>query len=257
MMYIRYLRDSPIDVQEQIFSILRNVAESPEGIDMIFKNIPMETLLGHITSASTSSSDDVVLQATYLLANLINGSELQQSQIASHPQLLNNLRTCLAEGKNEVKRPATSCIFQLARNSKGRRAIIEAGIISTLRHLCEWSSNSGVSPSSSVSVGLTGGGLSGRGISPGGRNWGSTMGMSIGGSHSLAQWGGSSHTLPHYPYGNFHHHHHHYHHYHHHTHSSIYQPHSAAHQHGTTAMEDDKEVIQNARAALDWLDTYV
>jgi len=238
------------------------VAESPEGIDMIFKNIPMETLLGHITGASTSSSDDVVLQATYLLANLINGSELQQSQIASHPQLLNNLRTCLAEGKNEIKRPATSCIYQLARNSKGRRAIIEAGIISTLRHLCEWS-HPGVSPSSPISVGLIGGGLSGRGMSPGGRNWGSTTGMSIGGSHSVshahAHWGGSSHMLPHYPYGGFHHHHHHHHHHHvhAHAHSSIYQPHSAAHQHGTTAMEDDKEVIQNARAALDWLDTYV
>jgi len=90
------------------------VAESPEGIDMIFKNIPMETPLVHITSASTSSSDDAVLQATYLLANLINGSKLQQNQIASRPQLLNNLRTCLAEGKNEIKRPITSCIYQLA-----------------------------------------------------------------------------------------------------------------------------------------------
>ena len=249
MIYIRYLRDSPIDVQEQVFSILRNVAESPEGIDMIFKNIPLETLLGHITSASASSSDDVILQATYLLANLINGSELQQNQIASHPRLLNNLRTCLAEGKNEVKKPATSCIYQLARNSKGRRAIIEAGIVSTLRHLCEWS-NPGVPPSSPISVGSIGGGLSGRGMSPGGRNWGSTTGTNIGGSystsHSHGHWGGSSHILPHYPYGVFNNHH---------AHSSIYQPHSAVHQHGTT-MEDDKEVVQNARAALDWLDSY-
>ncbi|KAL9708624.1 hypothetical protein Ac2012v2_008173 [Leucoagaricus gongylophorus] len=246
---VEYLRDSPIDVQEQVFSILRNVAESPEGIDMIFKNIPLETLLGHITSASASSSDDVILQATYLLANLINGSELQQNQIASHPRLLNNLRTCLAEGKNEVKKPATSCIYQLARNSKGRRAIIEAGIISTLRHLCEWS-NPGVPPSSPISVGSIGGGLSGRGMSPGGRNWGSTTGTNIGGSystsHSHGHWGGSSHILPHYPYGVFNNHH---------AHSSIYQPHSAVHQHGTT-MEDDKEVVQNARAALDWLDSY-
>ena len=49
-----------------------------------------------------------------------------------------------------------------------------------------------------------------------------------------------------YPYGVFNNHH---------AHSSIYQPHSAVHQHGTT-MEDDKEVVQNARAALDWLDSY-
>ena len=107
--------------------------------------------------------------------------------------------------------------------------IIEAGTISTLRHLCEWP-NPGVPPSSPISVGSIGGGLSSRGMSPGGRNWSSTTGMSIGGSDSLshAHWGGSSHVLPHYSYGGFHHHHAHVH-----AHSSIYQPHSAA-------MEDDK-----------------
>ncbi|KAF5346730.1 hypothetical protein D9756_010404 [Leucocoprinus leucothites] len=260
---IKYLRDSPPDVQEQAYNILRNVAESPEGIDMIFKNIPTDVLLSYITGACTSTSDDVALQATKLLANLINGNEVQQNQIASCTKLLTNLRTCLAEGKTEVKKPATACIYQLARNPKGRRAIIDAGIISTLRHLCEWS-GTGMSPSapSSNSVGSPVVNLGGRGTSPGGRNWGSAAGPSTVGSHGSSHshghgfgsghWSGSSHALPHYPHYphsvfNSHH-----------AIPSAYHPHSAAHQHGT-AMEDDKEVVQNARAALDWLergDTY-
>ncbi|KXN82010.1 O-methylsterigmatocystin oxidoreductase [Leucoagaricus sp. SymC.cos] len=257
---VDYLRDGPIDVQEQTFSILRNVAESQDGTDLIFKNIPTEILLGHITSGLTSPSDDVMLQATHVLANMINGSEAHRNQIAAYPNLLANLRTCLAEGKAEVKKPATSCIHQLARNSKGRRAIIEAGIISTLRHLCEWSGSgmSSATISSPISVGSPGVSIAagGRGLGPGGRNWGPTVGMNIGASHGHSQsqshlgsgyWSGSSHVLPHYPHyphSVFHSHH---------ALSGVYQPHSAAHQHGT-AMEDDKEVVHIARAALDWLE---
>jgi hypothetical protein len=107
--------------------------------------------------------------------------------------------------------------------------------------------------SSPVSVGLPGVTMSGRGISPGGRHWGSTASTSAGGSHSSSHlgsghWGGgSSHALPHYPHYphsvfNSHH-----------TTPSVYHPPSVTHQHGT-AMEDDKEVVQNARAALDWLE---
>jgi len=205
-----------------------------------------------------------------LLANLINGNESQQNQIASHPNLLTSLRTCLAEGKSDAKKPATSCIRQLAHNPKGRRAITDAGIISTLRHLCEWS-GSGMSPAtvtSPISIGspVSGIGVSttpgGRGLSPGGRNWGSSVGAGTSGSHAYphshshglgaGHWTGpTSHLLHHYPHHSLHHGHH--------TVPSIYQPHSAAHQHGNT-MDDDKEVVHNARAALDWLergDTYV
>lgn len=60
----RYLKEGAAEIQEQTFNTLRNVAESPEGIDMIFKNIPVEILLNHITVALASSSDDVVLQVS-------------------------------------------------------------------------------------------------------------------------------------------------------------------------------------------------
>lgn len=61
----RYLQEGPTDVQEQAYNILRNVAESHEGIDIVFKNISIETLTEHITNAVTSLSDDVSLQVSY------------------------------------------------------------------------------------------------------------------------------------------------------------------------------------------------
>lgn len=198
------------------------------------------------------AQDLIPLQAVYLLANLINGSESQQNQIASYPNLLTNLRTCLAEGKLDVKKPATSCIRQLAHNPKGRRAIIEAGITSTLRHLCEWSGSgiSSASLSSPISAGSPVSGIGGN-MASGGRNWGSSASSSTGGGHVPGVgWTGTSHPHHHHPQGIYHTHH---------PTPGIYQPHSAAYQHGT-AMEDDREVVQNARAALDWLergDTFV
>lgn len=63
--FARYLQESPTDVQEQAYNILRNVAETHEGIDLVFKNISIEVLTGHITNAITSSSDDVALQVGY------------------------------------------------------------------------------------------------------------------------------------------------------------------------------------------------
>lgn len=70
--FARYLQEGPTDVQEQAYNILRNVAESHEGIDIVFKNISIETLTGHITNALTSSSDDVALQVgcTNLASNV-------------------------------------------------------------------------------------------------------------------------------------------------------------------------------------------
>lgn len=118
-------------------------------------------------------------------------------------------------------------------------------------------SSTTVSSPVSISSPVSGAGMStapsGRGPSPGGRNWGSGPSTSAAGGHGYhthggftGQWATSSPHVHHYPHHG------------HHTVPTIYQPHSASHQHGT-AMEDDKEVVQNARAALDWLergDTY-
>lgn len=122
-----------------------------------------------------------IYQAVYVLANLANAQEAHQALILSNRDILLSLKTCL-ELKAGIRRPAVSCILELARNHPERRKDFnEAGIVSTLRYICDGSA--GVS------------------ISPGSR--------SLHGHHS--------------------------------------------------AMEDDKDIIDQARAALDWLhgDAYV
>jgi hypothetical protein len=82
-----------------------------------------------------------------VLANLVNGQESQQNAIVSHPQVLLSLRTCLAESKAEIRRPAVGCILRLVKsNPRTRQQIIEAGIGSTLRHISEWGGGLAMSP---------------------------------------------------------------------------------------------------------------
>lgn len=195
----RLLNDPDDEVLEQALNIVRNIGEDESGIDIIFQELGSDLLLSRVTMALGSSDDDVVLQvgtfdpiplshsrahccwliqAAFVLANLANGHESHQDLIMSHPKLLASLRNCLADSKAEARRPAVACVLELVRNNpKRRKDIIDAGIVSTLRHICEWS-----------------GGLT---MSPGGR------------------------SLQH---------------------------------HSSGALEDDRDTIDNARLALDWLE---
>ncbi|KAJ6617124.1 armadillo-type protein [Mycena sp. CBHHK59/15] len=174
------LEDQDEGVQEQAFSVIRNLAENEQGIDMIFRELGSDVLLRHLTASLAAVDDDVVLQATYVLANLANGCEAHQDLILAHPQILASLRACLAECKPDIRRPAVSCILELARtNPKRRRALMDAGIVSTLRHICHPAGPPGAIASST---------------SPGGRTF------------------------------------------------------------VLTAMDDDRDVIEQARTALDWLE---
>jgi hypothetical protein len=133
-----YLHDTDLDIQEQGFNILRNLAENEEGIAMVFREIPQA--LGKLIDGMRSSNEDVVLQATYALANLANGTHEQQDMIVKHPRLLSTLQLCLAESNSAVRRPAVSCILALVKsNPKRRKEMTEAGIVGSLRSLCEWS----------------------------------------------------------------------------------------------------------------------
>jgi hypothetical protein len=115
----------------------------------------------------------------------------------------------------------------------------------------------GIGSPASVAAGVAAAAGGGRGVNPGGRHWGSGISATNVGNHPnvpvYGQWGVGSHGQ---------------HHHHilpspssiHHSVSGVYQPHSAgsAQQHGM-GLDDDKEIVHNARAALDWLergDTY-
>ncbi|KAK0479999.1 armadillo-type protein [Armillaria novae-zelandiae] len=136
----RLLIDPAEGIQEQAFNIVRNLAEDEDAIDMVFEGLGTHILLERLVETLESRDEDVVLQAASLLANLANGSDVQQELILSCPKILVSLKVCLAESKPEIRRPAVGCILELARrSSKGRKEMVENGILSTLRHICEWS----------------------------------------------------------------------------------------------------------------------
>ncbi|KAJ8522891.1 hypothetical protein ONZ45_g602 [Pleurotus djamor] len=148
---VKLLSSDNHDTQEQAFNVLRNLAEDEAGIDLIFREMNKDVLLDTINDCMSSSDpamENVVLHAVCSLKNLFNGSDHHQLTIASHPNVLRSLRQCLAHTKAEIRRPAVDCILEIARSSAAnRKEIIDAGIVMTLRHICEWTGGVPVSPS--------------------------------------------------------------------------------------------------------------
>lgn len=80
------------------------------------------------------------------MANIAN-SPAHQRSILSNPRILHRLRECLVDAKVEIRRPAVSCVLELVRhNPRSHRELHEAGIDSTLRHMCEHTSHVSASP---------------------------------------------------------------------------------------------------------------
>jgi hypothetical protein len=51
-------------LEEQAFNVLRNLAESEDGIDTVFYELDAEMLITHLETALQSSEDDVVIQVS-------------------------------------------------------------------------------------------------------------------------------------------------------------------------------------------------
>jgi hypothetical protein len=101
----------------------------------------------YVSGSISPSLSDIRVQATHALANLANGHEAHQNAILSRPQILISLRSCLADARVETRRPAVACILELARkNPKRRKELVDAGIISTLKRISEWSGGVSSSP---------------------------------------------------------------------------------------------------------------
>lgn len=125
-----------------------------------------------------------------------------------------------------------SCILELVtRNPRRKKAMVEAGIVGTLKRLCEWSGHghphgygggSGGWGGSSFINPSPGGGGGGGGRSPGRHSGGDGVGGAGGGPGS---WGGSG---------------------------SMRHLHGSGH--STVGMDEDRFVVQRARVALDWLE---
>ncbi|KAJ2935631.1 hypothetical protein H1R20_g1464, partial [Candolleomyces eurysporus] len=134
------LHDPDLGIQEQAYHVVRNLSETEDGIEMVFREMGADAILDSITesisldsgmvmttpvsptspststgagASSTPSSfpphplqdrTPTILQAISTLANLCNGPPDYTSLILSKPQLLMNLKTCLAECGAEVRK---------------------------------------------------------------------------------------------------------------------------------------------------------
>lgn len=80
----------------------------------------------------------------------------------------------MADGKSGVRSPLVSCVLNLlTSNPRRRQEFVDAGFVSTLRHLCDWTGTGG-----GVGMGMgVGAGVS-VSVSPGGL--GSAGGMGVG-----------------------------------------------------------------------------
>ncbi|KAH6903435.1 armadillo-type protein [Coprinopsis sp. MPI-PUGE-AT-0042] len=152
-----FLNDPSDDIREQAYNILRNVTENEDGISLVFRELcPLPTLhsspfpisdrnlLDAIAEllSSPSSPNNVVVQATYVVANMANGYPKDTMEIVKHSGFLEALRTVIAERGSDVRRPAVGCILNLVQEREQakdrRRAMVRAGVADTLRRVCEW-----------------------------------------------------------------------------------------------------------------------
>ncbi|TFY75860.1 hypothetical protein EWM64_g8156 [Hericium alpestre] len=135
----RLLSDPDVGVQEQAIFIIRNFADCEDDVDIVFDELGSERLLDLLCSAMESKSGDVVLQAAYALSNLANGRRQHQEQILAHGQILRTLRSCLVDAPMDVRHAAVTCVLQLAEvNDWKQQELRDAGLDSTLRHICEY-----------------------------------------------------------------------------------------------------------------------
>ncbi|KZT09593.1 ARM repeat-containing protein [Laetiporus sulphureus 93-53] len=135
----KLLSDPDPAIQEQAFHIVRHIADGQEDVEMVFDELGSDVLLSFLAIAMESDNEDVLHQAVCVLANLANSSPHQNS-ILSHSRILAALKQCLVDAKVEVRRPAVACVLELAKiNPRSHKQLHDAGIDSTLRHLCEYS----------------------------------------------------------------------------------------------------------------------
>lgn len=140
--------DSNPEIQEQAMSILRNLAEDEEGVDYVFESIDAETLANCITSGLESSNEDVTHHTACFLANIANGSREEQDFIFAHTHIIHAMHDCMTDAKSNTRCPLISCILSLVQsNIRRKHELTEAGITTTLRHMCDWTAGVSVSMS--------------------------------------------------------------------------------------------------------------
>lgn len=219
--------DPDPEIQEQAFTILRNLTADEAGVNMVFGAMGDEGLASCLSAGLDSAHEMVVRETTYVLGNIANGSRSQQDLIFTHPHILGGMYRCLVDAHPGTRVPLVRCILSLLQtNQRRKRDLVEAGFVSTLRHLCERGGGGGVGSGAPV-AGVLGTSAGSSGVS-------TSMGIGMG--SMSASPGSLRHPM----------HHHYYQHYRHlHTHSPHHHP---------IYPGDDKEVAVIARQVLDLME---
>ncbi|KAH8829999.1 armadillo-type protein [Flagelloscypha sp. PMI_526] len=150
--------ETPSNIREQAFSLLRNIAYDDDGIHSVYSEFGIDFVLKALCSALEGTSEDVAVEAANLLGNLSNSTQEyantvllnpSSSEHTSHsyaaemetstPPILNAIKTALTEHTNpDLRRPLLFCLRRLSDSPKARRQLLEAGINGTLKRICQW-----------------------------------------------------------------------------------------------------------------------
>ncbi|KAI6043328.1 ARM repeat-containing protein [Pisolithus marmoratus] len=143
--------DSDPEIQEQAFAILRNLTEDETGVSLVFESMGDDTLANCLSVGLDSPHELVTRETTYVLGHIANSSRSQQDLIFTHPHILDGMHNCLTDARPGTRVPLVGCLLTLLRtNPRRKRDLMEAGFVSTLRHLCERTGGSG--PGGGISV---------------------------------------------------------------------------------------------------------
>ncbi|KAH9852704.1 ARM repeat-containing protein [Lenzites betulinus] len=133
-------KDPDTRLQEQIYHMMRHVADGEGDVEFLTSDIGgTGELLGILAQAMESDNEDVVLQVSPCSESPLKCiPSCILRNILAHSRILGRMRDCLVDAKVEIRRPAVSCVLELARqNPRSFRELHDAGIDATLRHMLE------------------------------------------------------------------------------------------------------------------------
>lgn len=151
--------DSDPEIQEQAFSILRNLTEDEAGLDLVFRSTGDEFLINCLSTGLDSYHECVSRETAHVLGHIANGTRAQQDLVFKHSHILEGMRHCLADAHPSTRVPLMTCLHGLLQtNPRRQRDLVEAGFLSPLQHLCEWTGRGiggGISASPGISVSMS------------------------------------------------------------------------------------------------------
>lgn len=108
------LHDREFEIEEQAVNLLRNLACGKESdIDEVFANIGENELIRMLEQKLRSQSDDILVQALYVVVNISTGSERHKAAIMNSKEILNAIIESTSHLLGPVRIAAIWCIINM------------------------------------------------------------------------------------------------------------------------------------------------